>query len=45
MTVQKLIDELNKIEDKSLLVYYYNYSENYEEINDIQEDNSDIILW
>ena len=44
MTVQELIEALNKVKDKSLLVYYYN-SGNYEEINDIQEDNSSIILW
>lgn len=41
MTVQELIDELNKVEDKSKPVYHFTY----DSIDDIQEDNSDVILW
>ena len=33
MTVQELIDALNKIEDKTLDVFHYNYTE-VEEIDD-----------
>ena len=41
MTVQELIDALNKVEDKSKTVYYFTY----DSVDDIQEDNSDVILW
>lgn len=41
MTVQELIDELNKIEDKSKTVYNFLYCS----IDEIQEDKSDVILW
>ena len=41
MTVQELIDELNKIEDKSKTVYnFILYS-----IDEIEENESDVILW
>lgn len=41
MTVQELIDELNKFEDKSKTVYNLLY----DSIDEIKEDNSDVILW
>ena len=41
MTVQELIDALNKVEDKSKTVYNFLYCS----IGEIQEDNSDVILW
>ena len=41
MTVQELIDTLNKIEDKSKTVYNFLY----DSIDEIKEDNSDVILW
>ena len=41
MTVKEIIDILNKVEDKSKTVYHFTY----DSIDDIQEYNSDIILW
>ena len=41
MTVQELIDELNKVEDKSKTVYHFIY----DSIDEIKEDKSDVILW
>ena len=41
MTVQELINELNKIEDKSKTVYNFLYCD----IDEIQEYNSEVILW
>ena len=41
MTVQELIDALNKVEDKSKTVYHFTY----DSIDDIQEYYSNIILW
>ena len=39
MTVQELIDALNKVEDKSLPVYYYyNGLGDYEEIDEIEKN-------
>lgn len=46
MTVQELIDVLNKVEDKSLTVYYYNTLGHYEEIDEIEEhEDSDVLLF
>ena len=47
MTVQELIDALNKVEDKSLPVYYcYNSFGDYEEIDEIEEnEDSDVLLF
>ena len=46
MTVQELIDALNKVEDKSLPVYYYNGLGDYEEIDEIEEhEDSDVLLF
>ena len=46
MTVQELIDALNKVEDKSLPVYYYNGHGEYEEIDEIEEhEDSDVLLF
>ena len=41
MTVQELIDELNKVEDKTKTVYNFLYCS----IGKIQEDKSNVILW
>lgn len=46
MTVQELIDALNKVKDKSLSVYYHNTLGDYEEIDEIEEhENSDVLLF
>lgn len=46
MTVQELIDALKKVNDKSLLVYYYNSLGDYEEIDEIEEHkDSDVLLF
>ena len=46
MTVQELIDALNKVEDKSLTVYYHNTLGDYEEIDEIEEhEDSDVLLF
>ena len=46
MTVQELIDVLNKVEDKSLPVYYHNGLGDYEEIDEIEEhEDSDVLLF
>ena len=46
MTVQELIDALKKINDKSLLVYYYNSLGDHEEIDEIEEhEDSDVLLF
>ena len=45
MTVQELIDALNKVEDKSLVVYYY-FDGNYVNIDEIEEyEDSDVVLF
>lgn len=41
MTVQELIDALNKVDDKSKTVYHFTC----DSIDEIKEDNSDVILW
>ena len=41
MTVQELMEALNKVKDKSKTVYHFTY----DSIDDIQEYNSDVILW
>lgn len=41
MTVQELIDALNKVEDKSKDVVHYDYLE----IDEIEEGNNDVILY
>ena len=46
MTVQELIDVLNKVENKSLPVYYYTGLEGYEEIDEIEEHkDSDVLIF
>lgn len=46
MTVQELIDSLNKVEDKSLPIYYHNTLGDYEEIDKIEEhEDSDVLLF
>ncbi len=37
MTVQELIDALNKVEDKSLPVCYYTFRGEYEDIYGVEE--------
>ena len=37
MTVQELIDALNKVEDKSLPVCYYTFHGEYEDIYGVEE--------
>lgn len=47
MTVQELINELNKVQDKSLPVYYY-YGDfgDFLDIDEIEEhENSDVSLF
>lgn len=47
MTVQELIEALNKVEDKSLPVYYY-YGDfgDFFDIDEIEEhDNDDVALF
>ena len=41
MTVQELIEALNKVGDKSKKVYNFLYCS----IDEIQEDESNVILW
>lgn len=41
MTVQELIDVLNKVEDKSKDVVHYDYLE----IDEIEEGDNDVILY
>ena len=46
MTVQELIEALNKVEDKSLPVYYYGTLGDYEEIDEVEEhEDSDVLLF
>ena len=47
MTVQELINELNKVEDKSLSVYYYHGDfGDFFDIDEIEEhENSDVSLF
>ena len=45
MTVQELIDELNKIEDKSLPVYYCDNFENHEIVDGIEDYFGDVVLY
>lgn len=47
MTVQKLIDELNKVQDKSLPVYYYHGDfGDFFDIDEIEEhENSNVSLF
>ena len=46
MTVQELINELNKVEDKSLPVYYYEYEVlgDMIDIDEIEEHKDDSVL-
>ena len=41
MTVQELIDTLNKVEDKSKRVYQLDY----DEISEVEESNNYITIW
>ena len=41
MTVQELIDELNKIEDKSKSVYQLDYGD----VDEVEENNSYVAIW
>ena len=41
MTVQELIDTLNKVEDKSKVVYQLDY----DEISEVEESNNYITIW
>ena len=41
MTVQELIDELNKIKDKSKPVYQLDY----DDISEVEESNNYITIW
>ena len=41
MTVQELIDELNKVKDKSKPVYQLDY----DEISEVEESNNYITIW
>ena len=41
MTVQELIDELNKIEDKSKPVYQLDYGD----VDEVEENNSYVTIW
>ena len=46
MTVQELIDALNKVEDKSLPVCYYTFHGEYEDIYGVEEhEDSDVLLF
>ena len=46
MTVQELIEVLNKVEDKSRLVCYRDTLGDYGEIDEIEDhENSDVILF
>ena len=46
MTVQELIDSLNKIKDKSSVVYYYNSCGYYYSVDDIEDhEDGEIILF
>ena len=46
MTVQELIDALNKVEDKSLPVNYSNGLGYYEVVDKIEEfENSEVLLF
>lgn len=46
MTVQELIDALNKVEDKSRLICYRNTLGDYGEIDEIEEhEDSDVVLF
>lgn len=44
MTVQELIDALNKVEDKSKDVIHYGYYDDLE-INKVEERDNDVILY
>ena len=41
MTVQDLIDELNKVEDKSKPVYQLDYGN----VDEVEENNNYITIW
>lgn len=41
MTVQELINELNKVEDKTKPVYQLDY----DEISEVEENNNYITIW
>ena len=46
MTVQELINGLNKVEDKSLPVYYYCDFGDFFDIDEVEEhENSDVSLF
>ena len=45
ITVQQLLDELNKIEDKSKPVYHYNNATfDYCNVNTIEENEEEVFL-
>lgn len=44
MTVQELIDELQKVEDKSKIVQVYS-EDGYEDAEDINEYDDSIVIW
>ena len=41
MTVQELINELNKIEDKSKPIYQLDYGD----VDEVEENNSYVAIW
>ena len=41
MTVQELIDTLNKVEDKSKSVYQLDYGD----VDEVEENNSYVAIW
>lgn len=41
MTVQELIDELNKIKDKSKYIYQLDYGD----IDEVEEHNNYVAIW
>ena len=46
ITVQQLLDALNKIKDKSKPVYHYNnVTFDYCNVNEIEENNSYVAIW
>lgn len=46
MTVQELIDVLNKVKDKSLPIYYHTTLGDYGDIDEVEEHkDSDVLLF
>ena len=46
MTVQELIEALNKVEDKSLPIYYRTTLGDYGDIDEVEEhEDSDVLLF